>query len=229
MNEEMITDEFPDTDSAIHCRVCEQQMKLITPAHLLSHNMTMADYKKQFPGAPLVCKKNIEKLSQRALQQHSKRKQVVNDSILQEIEKSPSIDKFEIPTTGLDKDFVKKVTVLKNESLKAAYPSTPKDKIFIILCLEEMFGKEKVKNNYFVEKMIVGQYLDYSIITDIAIPSLKLDFEFNNSFWHNRDISRPKYLRDYVLKHDGWTIIDIESRNPTPEDVKAKVIEMKLV
>ncbi len=229
MNEEMITDEFPDTDSAICCRVCEQTMKLITPAHLLSHNMTMADYKKRYPHAPLVCKNNIKKLSQRALQQHSKRKQVLNESILQEIEKSPSIEKFEMPSTDLDKDFVKKVTVLKNESLRERYPSTPKDKIFIILCLEDIFGKEKVINNYFVEKMIVGQYLDYRLITDIAVPSLKLDFEFNNSFWHNRETSKPKFLRDRLLKHDGWTIIDIECRNPTPEDVKAKIIEMKLV
>lgn len=222
MTEEMITDEIYDTDQFVYCRICNRPMKLITPAHLMkSHNMTMADYKKQFPDAPLVCKNNINLLSQISLNMHKLKKERNKDDIINQIQKSPSIDDIQIKVDSAD--FVKKVDDLRTESLKVNYPNTPKDKIYILLYLEEYFGKDKVVNNYFVEKMIVNQYLQYRIVTDISIPHLKIDFEFNNSFWHNIDIRRVKELRDRTLINDGWTIIDIDSRNPTPEDVKIKI------
>jgi len=37
----------------IHCQICNQQMNTITWKHLLHHSLTLAEYKQQFPHAPV--------------------------------------------------------------------------------------------------------------------------------------------------------------------------------
>jgi len=219
--EEFITDEeLKDKDDSIYCRVCGKFMKNITPSHLVMHNMTMELYKKRYPNVPLVCKNNIEK-SARGNTLKYKNLQI-KDSIIEKIQKSPVLEPSESQNSETI-DFAGKIKNLKISNVSDSYPGTSKSKILILMYLQEIFGDNKVFNNYYVEKMIVDQYLDYRIITDISIPSFKIDIEFINAFWHNQDIRRPKYLRDEVLKRDGWTIIDINIMNPTPEDVKLSI------
>jgi len=218
MEEDIVQDEFQDSESAIYCRICGRQAKIITPGHLKSHSITMADYRKKFPEAPLVCGNTTKKLTQTAIDQANKTKKLKEQSLLNEIQKSPTIEN--LPKKSIEEEnIVKKIDNLLISNI-VNNESTFKNKAEIINYLEYHFGSGKVHNNYYVEKYIVQQLLEYKIITDIAIPSLKIDFEFPKSFWHNYDVRRPKDLRDSVLRRDGWTVIDINSVNPNCEDLR---------
>ncbi len=42
---------------------------------------------------------------------------------------------------------------------------------------------------------------------DIAIPELKLDFELDGEYWHNKEgVKEKDELRDKLLKEDKWKI-----------------------
>ena len=216
--EDIVKDEFQDTDSTICCRLCEYQAKIITPGHLKKHSTTMIEYRQKFPDAPLVCKDTAKKLSHNAKEQSEKARKEKTKLILDEIEKSPKIET--LPEIQIKEDnIVKKIdNLIISNTIDTEGIS--KSKAQILIFLQRTFSSDKVVNNYFVEKFIIDRYLEYRIVTDIAIPSLKIDFEFPNSFWHNEDVRRTKDLRDVVLRRDGWKVIDIESRNPNCEDVK---------
>jgi hypothetical protein len=47
------TNDKPD-ESVIHCRICNVALQVIAPAHLAKHGVKIADYRVQFPDAPLV-------------------------------------------------------------------------------------------------------------------------------------------------------------------------------
>lgn len=47
---------YKDTDSFVVCQICGKEYKQIGTGHVKSHNLTMAQYRLQFPNAPLVCK-----------------------------------------------------------------------------------------------------------------------------------------------------------------------------
>ncbi len=75
------------------------------------------------------------------------------------------------------------------------------DKLHILNYLVNIFTKDKIENNFYVEKKFLNGAIDYRFITDIAIPSLMLDIEFNKAFWHNYD--RPK---KYVIIFSRMTV-----------------------
>lgn len=216
--EDLIRDEFQDNDSSICCRICGYQAKIITPSHLKIHSTTMEDYRKTYPNAPVVCEDTKRKLTKTSKDKAERVKIAKTQTILNEIQRSPKIES--LPKIEIKGDnIVKKIDnlIICNISSDG---EVSRDKAEILYFLQNRFGGDKVFNNYYVEKMIVNQYLEYKIITDIAIPSLKIDLEFPNCFWHNSDVRRPKDLRDIVLKRDGWRVIDITNVNPNSEDVK---------
>jgi len=50
-------------DTEIVCMVCNKTTKQLTPAHLRTHGMTMAQYKERFPDAPILSEAARAKLS----------------------------------------------------------------------------------------------------------------------------------------------------------------------
>jgi len=91
------------------------------------------------------------------------------------------------------------------------------NKIDILNFLEDKYGE--VKNNFEILIMSNRNKILYNFITDISIPSRKINFEFVNSFWHNNQINFSKDFRDEILKKYDWKIFNIEDPNPTIESI----------
>lgn len=113
----------------------------------------------------------------------------------------------------------------KNTEYKDPRNITTPEKVAIMSYLMSVFSY--VENNYFIEKWTLNKFLAYRYVTDISIPSLQIDIEFPNAFWHNSDV--PSSVRDNVLKKDGWTIIKIMSVNPCVDDVQKELLRLKLI
>ena len=44
------------TESLIECKICGRKLALITPSHLAKHGITIEEYRKKYPDAPLMSK-----------------------------------------------------------------------------------------------------------------------------------------------------------------------------
>ena len=100
--------------------------------------------------------------------------------------------------------------------------------------LEEILDNVDVIENYLIETSSGhGTFpgttmLQYSYITDIAIPSKQIAFFFPDTFWHNTEkpADPTKYSK---LKNDGWCIIEVTGNNPSIKSIKEKLIESKML
>ena len=202
----------------VKCLICNREFDyILAPAHLKTHQLTLKEYKEMYPDAVLITSEYIEK-QKRSHDPHRK-----NPILPKQVETKPGI--------VVEKKLVFKSEEKPKESKPIAYAvCNPKkenkknileDKEFIIEYLGERFIGNKVINNYFIESWTLSGYMSYRLISDIAIPSLKLDFEFPNAFWHNLD--RPKQVRDSILEKDGWTVITVEDKNPTVQSIEKQL------
>jgi len=157
-------------------------------------------------------------------------------NILEEIEKSPIIDKntnkiidamSSGPVIEELNDIITTVKEMINEPPKKfidKFKSVDEEKIKILNWLISRF--DDVQNSFFIEKYNDQKLLVYKLVTDIAIPIRKIDIEFPNAFWHNFD--EPKLTRDKKLKEDGWIIIDVNSKMPKIEDLEKELKKYNL-
>ena len=108
--------------------------------------------------------------------------------------------------------------VIEKHTYKNSRLNTEMDKLQILEYLDVAFPKNIVENNFLAEKKsMCGSIMEYVLLTDIAIPSLKIDFEFPNTYWHN--LTDHLYNRSIVLVDDSWKIVNIMTANPTVLDV----------
>jgi len=206
----------------VKCLICNREFDhLLTPSHVKSkHQLTLKEYKEMYPEAILITEEYIEK-QKRSHDSHRK-----YPIFLKQNEKPPEINEKKLVFKS-EKEYRpiepvrNTVSIPKKDVLKEKKNNKITDKEFIIEYLSERFIGNKVLNNYFIESWTLNGYMSYRLISDIAIPSLKLDFEFPNAFWHNLD--RPKPVRDSILEKDGWVVIDIEDKNPTIQDIEKKL------
>lgn len=147
-----------------------------------------------------------------------------------DIDKIPPVPKDYIEKVS---NFIEEVKTVVNGSLSIKHYPNPnnsihKDKIkFLDFLLSYFSDYHFIENSYFVNKLSAGGKVDERIITDISIPTMKLDIEFPNTFWHNIDM--PKSLRDSKLKTIGWTIIDIPGPKPTIGQLKEALKKLNLI
>lgn len=235
------------------CQVCGKSFHKITAQHLEKlHNINMTEYKQKFEGAPLVSNQLRAKLKftrTNLFKENEIKEDVVKkdeikdenknseeDKITEEIkiEERDEIDLEKIPVVS--KDFSKTVSnfieEVKNftknqQELKFVDPTNTihRDKLRILNFLINFFPD--VKNSFFIEKTNISNHLEYRLVTDICVPSLKIDFEFPQTFWHNHDM--PKASRDFILKRDGWAIIDIPGAKPSNTEIKDTLKKIKLI
>jgi len=119
------------------------------------------------------------------------------------------------------KEFIsKRPKLFKDES-----GLVPKDKADIINFLMQHF--DNIKYNYFIEKLSISGHLDYRLVTDIVDVERKINFEFPDAFWHNKDVQ--KNYRDSKLQSDGWLIVDIYSKAPSVRDVESELKKRNLI
>lgn len=88
-------------------------------------------------------------------------------------------------------------------------------------------SKRQIKLFDKVKTIFSDAELEFEILgksLDIAIPSLKVDIEYDGSIWHNREknIAYDK-KRDELLKQNGWHVIRYVDRIPSYSEIKDDV------
>jgi len=196
-----------DEKGQVICQECGKSFGLVTRNHLIkTHNMTFEQYKEKWPKYPTASKNFI---SSHKNNFRNSKDEISLDSI-------PPIDKNLTSKWETMIDGVKNNDTYTSKILE--YPNSDninKKKLQILNGLISYFPD--IENSYFIEKFTLAQFLQYRLITDMAIPSLKIDLEFPNTFWHNKDL--PKEARDPILINDGWTIVNIPGDTPTIEKI----------
>jgi len=212
-------------EGKVICQICGRPFLVISVTHLKKHGITLGQYRTRYPDMPISSKefKMRGKFGRMGLfKQGSKvSEDIITDDDLPEkkaehvtgpvVEDLPE-EKAEQVTApvieGLPEEKVEQVT----ETVKE--PSNPitRKKREILDYLKGIYST--VQENYFIQKVDLEGHLKYEFITDFADPLLKIDFEFPDTFWHNKD----RYVdtrRNEILRSDGWKIIEIRSNCPT--------------
>lgn len=220
-----------DNKESVKCLICGREFSnMISASHLShSHAITREQYIEQFPGAPMFSK-DYEVKSEARYEKMRERFREKKRLSSVEVNVRDLTSEVEENTSDMYKEIITKV--VKNEEpvtnrkrladdchlyIGKDADYVPKDKLKLLNYLVFIFGN-CVENNFRVRKVSLGGVLEYSVITDIAIPSLKLNIEFPISFWHNVDMT--KEVRDNILIDDGWTIIEVKDKAPTVDALK---------
>ncbi len=213
MNEDPI---YFDERGNVICQLCQKPFNIISPTHLKKeHGLTFEGYKSQFPGAPISGEKFSKTMT-------FARTKLFN-------EKEEPIDMIPQIESVLEENFEEKLKEFSNYRKPKTFTSDggviPKGKLDILNFLLAYF--DEIENNYFVEKYTLSGHLDYRLVTDIVDLKRKIDFEFPNAFWHNKDVAKPH--RDLRLTGDGWTIVEILSKSPNVKEVEEELRKKNLI
>lgn len=194
---------FEEESGKVNCQICGKPYLVISPRHLQSHNIKYSEYKLRFPDAPLSC----EEFG--TVSKYGKEKGMFSESEEVVIDEKYLVDEPEIEEINID-------TVI----LPSGTAKVDKLKGRVYDHLRTFFSNVKV--NYMIrEKLIDGRTL-FEFITDFADPVLKIDLEFPDTFWHNKE----QYIdltRDQKLESRGWKIIKIKGNNPNLKDIEKEV------
>lgn len=216
---------YDETTGFAICQVCGKPFNKITPLHLKSHNMTIAEYKEKFPEAPItgksygaILKAKRSLLFTAETNETNEVKEEWQDVVYDAPEhvptRFPQIEELEKQVEELK---VRKKLVERERRdvnpFETYFASDAKKELF-----EQLLAKfPDLRNNFFVEKVTPLGHLVYRYVTDMADPVRKIVFDFPNTFWHNSD---PTAIgRNTVLEKDGWTVIEVRSPNPSLAEV----------
>jgi len=238
----MVVNQY-DEQGRVICQECKKSFKFITAQHLNKmHGMTTLEYKEKYPGYVFSSKEfraREKYLKTEIFSTVQENKDTISDNTIKDIDeeiKIENVDTFDIDKipnidpkiTEKSKNFFEEVKTF-SEKIINKYPNPNKvihkDKLKILDFLLIYF--QDIKNSYFVEKRNPTGKLEYRLITDIAVPSLKINIEFPDTFWHNSDIQKES--RDLKLKNDGWTIININGKKPSIDSIKNILNKFKLM
>jgi len=221
----------------IECMECKKFFSIITQTHLKLHNITLSEYKLKYPNAPTRSDESIVRSKQIRnnifekedtdiiTDEDQKNIEIILDNmkdrastILKQIEKSPKLNNLDYPKIEELNDF--KIVEFDNPG---GY--IHQDKVDILSFLLSKF--QDVKNNFFVEKVLINGAMEYRYVTDIVLYNRKINIEFPNSFWHNFDVAKAS--RDSHLTRDGWKIINVNSTNHKVSDVIEELKKHNLI
>jgi hypothetical protein len=235
-----------DEKGMVICQECGKPFGIITSTHLKkSHDMSVEEYKFKYPNISIASEafRAKQKLKYVKLFNDTsekipvnKQEEIMSNQISEEIkiEETNEFDIDKIPVVSKEfanevSNFIEEVKTFTDGRNQVKFPDPKniihRDKLKILNFL--LFYFNDLKNSYFIEKINKNGILESRLITDICIPSRKLDIEFPNAFWHNRDV--PKHNRDTTLKETGWKIIDINESNPTITNVKNELKKFNLI
>ncbi len=210
MNDDPI---YFDERGNVICQLCQKPFNIISPRHLKKeHGLTFEGYRSQFPDAPISGEKFSKTMT-------FARTKLFREEPIDEI---PKIEQL------FDQNFEEKLKDFSNYRKPKTFIDdgvTPKGKLDILNFLLAYF--DEVENNYFIEKYTLSGHLDYRLVTDIVDLKRKIDFEFPNAFWHNKDVAKPH--RDLRLSGDGWTIVEILSKSPNVKEVEEELRKKNLI
>ena len=185
-------------DGKVICQECGTTFSMITPAHLKSHNMVMAEYRLKYPDCPI------------SAAEYKASRFTYKDSVLFKGNEGIASDLPEEEIVEIiDKD-THKHSVL-------TFTNIPKNKVDILKFLHKAYPY--LEDSYSIEhRHFHDDRLLYKYITDMADPVKKVLFDFPNAFWHNQD-PYPDFQKFDILKADGWIVIIVDKHYPTVQDV----------
>lgn len=64
-DEQLKQEKYDKTHTFVYCKICGAKLRNISNTHLKKHNMTMQDYKKQFPDEPLFAEGLLEEQTEK--------------------------------------------------------------------------------------------------------------------------------------------------------------------
>jgi hypothetical protein len=208
-----------DERGNVICQLCNKPFTVISPTHLKkAHGIKFDTYRAQFPDAPITGEKFSKTMKYVKTDFFKKDEEDDED----ELDKLPTVEK------ALSNDFEDKLKEFISKKPKLFVNESgvvPKDKAAIINFLMGHF--DDIEYNYFVEKLTISGHLEYRLITDIVDTRRKINFEFPDAFWHNKDVQ--KNYRDSKLQSDGWLIVDIYSKAPSVRDVESELKKRNLI
>ena len=210
MNEEKL--QYPPIDEKtgrVICQICGKNYLVISPKHLLKHNITHSDYTKRYPNAPLSSKEFNAK------SKYGKVKDLFNPTEAEPDELEEVIVN-EQPNIEDDMDIEK---ILKEKSNR---DPVKESKSQTLDTLRAYFTN--VRPNYLIEEFgpQSGRLLHH-FITDFADPILKIVIQFPNTFWHNRDVHIDP-LKNQKLEQTGWKVLIVKGKSPSYKDIQ-KVVD----
>ncbi len=219
-----------ENDEYVICRICNKKFKIITNSHLKKiHNMNIEEYRNKFPDAELVAKNTSIRRKNNLLDYHKnkeKKTEEVKENTKEEV-KEINLDKVPVIDEQLSEKITQKLKELDlfiNKKIKEPI-KTLSTKEEILNYLLTIF--KDVKPNQFIKISTITNYVAYKFISDIIIPSKKIDLEFINVIWHNKDYERE--YRNRILKENGWIIIEFEEKRPSVDDVIIKLKKYNLI
>jgi len=183
-----------DSEGKLICQICGKSFLVLSPKHLIKHNITFEDYTKRFPNAPISSQEF-----------NARTKFGKNKDLFVEQQKKESIPP-EPEIEELDIEFIMKKE-LETNPIKVA-------KNRILDYLKVHFTN--VKSDYLIRQFGSDNRLKFEFITDFCDPILKVVFQFPDTFWHNKDLllDPNKKLK---LESYGWKVYEIPTNNPTNE------------
>ena len=200
---------FDEESGKVVCQICGNKYLVISPKHLLKHDVSYSDYTKRYPDAPLSSKEFTAK------SKYGKVKDLfspIEDDELEEVlvDEEPSIE----DDVNIDKVLEEKS---HNDPVKQS-------KAMVLDSLRVYFSN--IRQDYLIEEFgKMSGRLKYHFITDFADPVLKVVVQFPNTFWHNRDIQIDP-LKNQKLREDGWKVIIVSSKAPSNKDIQKVVDQM---
>lgn len=203
------TYELFSEEGKVVCQICGKAYLVISPRHLGTHKLTYSEYKLRFPDAPLSC----EEFNVRG--KYGKEKHIFVEEELKKLDE-PEIDN-DIPSHDVEPTIDEEIDF--EQVLEDAKSKDPCDmsKDKILDYLRAFFTN--IKKDYMIREFSMNGNMLFEFITDFADPILKINFEFPNSFWHNR-MAYIDANRDLKLKECGWKIFKINTRSPSIKDIK---------
>ncbi len=184
------------------CPLCNKDLKRMTIQHLKTHNIfSFTEFWEKYPQF-----KNFNN------------KTTIDNPELT-IKQNPTVELLFDNDLKESFDDLQEIEVLKDEtpdkppSQFLQLDSNP-DKSLILGFIREKYPN--IINNYSIKSKDGKLY-----ITDVAVPSKRLVFDFPNAIWHNQDMYDicHKELKDKILKDEGWKIISVKSRIPKINDL----------
>ena len=191
---------YPKGDAGkVICQECGNSFKLLTPAHLKKHDITVAEYRLKYPGCPL------------SGAEYKATQFTYKDSVLFK-------DSEGLPSEPLDEDIeLAELDEGRVKHSKINLEGVSKNKADILEFLHDAYPY--LEDNYSIEKRhFHDDRLLWKYITDMADPNAKVLFDFPDAFWHNED-PYPDPDKFNKLKDDGWIVVIVDKHYPTSQDV----------
>jgi hypothetical protein len=147
---------YEEKTGKVNCQICGKPFAIISPRHLVKHDITHAEYKLRFPDAPLT---NEEFAVKSLYGRHKDEFTLTDDSIIGEEE---IVDK-EIIT-------IKEFESTEKDDTPLDPVANMKKRIFNHLSMY----LHNIRQDYFIEDKTLGGLTKFRYISDFADPVIKI-------------------------------------------------------